>query len=85
MPPDINKSYAEFTPDGNDIRFGLASIKQVGEGVVEAIIQEREENGEFKSIYDYCKRLDSKCCNKKTLEGLIKAGAFANIEKAANS
>ena len=63
MPPDINKSYAEFTPDGNDIRFGLASIKQVGEGVVEAIIQEREENGEFKSIYDYCKRLDSKCCN----------------------
>ncbi len=39
MPPDINKSYAEFTPDGNDIRFGLASIKQVGEGVVEAIIQ----------------------------------------------
>lgn len=82
MPPDINKSYAEFTPDGNDIRFGLASIKQVGEGVVEAIIQEREENGEFKSIYDYCKRLDSKCCNKKTLEGLIKAGAFANIEKS---
>lgn len=82
MPPDINKSYAEFTPDGNNIRFGLASIKQVGEGVVEAIIQEREENGEFKSIYDYCKRLDSKCCNKKTLEGLIKAGAFANIEKS---
>lgn len=65
MPPDINKSYAEFTPDGNDIRFGLASIKQVGEGVVEAIIQEREENGEFKSIYDYCKRLDSKCLQQK--------------------
>lgn len=82
MPPDINKSYAEFTPDGDNIRFGLASIKQVGEGVVEAIIQERDENGEFKSIYDYCKRLDSKCCNKKTLEGLIKAGAFANIEKS---
>lgn len=82
MPPDINKSYSEFTPDGENIRFGLASIKQVGEGVVEAIIQEREENGDFKSIYDYCKRLDSKCCNKKTLEGLIKAGAFSNIEKS---
>lgn len=82
MPPDINKSYAEFTPDGNDIRFGLASIKQVGEGVVESIIQEREENGDFTSIYDFCKRADSKCCNKKTLEGLIKAGAFANIEKS---
>lgn len=82
MPPDINKSYAEFTPDGNDIRFGLASIKQVGEAVVEAIIKEREENGDFKSIYDYCKRLDNKCSNKKTLEGLIKAGAFSNIEKS---
>ena len=82
MPPDINKSYAEFTPDGSDIRFGLASIKQVGEAVVEAIIEEREKNGEFKSIYDYCKRLDAKCCNKKTLEGLIKSGAFSNIEKS---
>ena len=82
MPPDINKSYAEFTPDGNDIRFGLASIKQVGEAVVEAIIEEREKNGDFKSIYDYCKRLDAKCSNKKTLEGLIKAGAFSNIEKS---
>ena len=82
MPPDVNKSYAEFTPDGNDIRFGLASIKQVGEAVVEAIIEEREKNGDFKSIYDYCKRLDAKCSNKKTLEGLIKAGAFSNIEKS---
>lgn len=82
LPPDVNKSYSEFTPDGGDIRFGLASIKQVGEAVVDAIIQEREANGEFKSIYDYCKRLDSKCSNKKTLEGLIKAGAFANIEKS---
>ena len=82
MAPDINKSFAEFTPDEGNIRFGLASIKQVGEAVVEAIIQEREANGEFKSIYDYCKRLDSKCCNKKTLEGLIKAGAFSNIEKS---
>ena len=52
MPPDINKSYAEFAPDGNNIRFGLASIKQVGEVVVEAIIKEREANGEYKSIYD---------------------------------
>lgn len=82
LPPDINHSLASFTPDGNNIRFGLASIKQVGEAVIEEIIKEREENGDFKSIYDYIKRLDIKCSNKKTLEGLIKAGAFANLEKS---
>ena len=82
MPPDINKSYAEFAPDENNIRFGLASIKQVGDIVVESIIKEREENGEFKSIYDFCKRVDAKCTNKRVLEGLIKSGAFSNIEKS---
>ncbi len=82
LPPDINKSYLEYAPDGKNIRFGLASIKQVGEGVIEEIIKERNENGDFKSIYDYIKRLDTKCSNKKTLEGLIKAGAFASIEKS---
>lgn len=82
LPPDINKSYAEFTPDENNIRFGLASIKQVGEIVVESIINEREENGSFDSIYDFCKRVDSKCSNKRVMEGLIKAGAFSNIEKS---
>lgn len=82
MPPDINHSYAGFSPDGNNIRFGLASIKQVGEGVIEEIIKERESNGEFKSIYDYIKRVDPKCTNKRTLEGLIKAGAFSTIEKS---
>lgn len=85
LPPDINKSYAEFTPDENNIRFGLASIKQVGEIVVDAIINEREnlENGgDFESIYDFCKRVDSKCSNKRVMEGLIKAGAFSNIEKS---
>ena len=82
LPPDINKSYLEYAPDGKNIRFGLAAIKQVGEPVCEAIIKEREENGEFKSIFDFCKRLDTKFVNKKSLEGLIKAGAFANIEKS---
>ena len=82
LPPDINHSMATFTPDGGNIRFGLASIKQVGEAVIEDIIKEREENGPFKSIYDYIKRLDPKCSNKKTLEGLIKSGAFSTIEKS---
>lgn len=82
LPPDINKSYSEFTPDENNIRFGLASIKQVGEVVVEEIIREREENGEFESIYDFCTRVNPKCSNKRVLEGLIKSGAFSNIEKS---
>lgn len=82
LPPDINHSLATFTPDGDNIRFGLASIKQVGEGVIEEIIKEREQNGDFKSIYDYIKRVDIKCTNKRTLEGLIKAGAFSTIEKS---
>ena len=82
LPPDINHSFLEYAPDGDNIRFGLAAIKQVGEPVVEAIIKEREENGEFKNIFDFCKRVDAKFVNKKSLEGLIKAGAFANIEKS---
>ncbi len=82
LPPDINKSFLEYSPDGNNIRFGLAAIKQVGEGVVEEIIKEREANGEFKNIFDFCKRLDAKYVNKRLLEGLIKAGAFSNIEKS---
>ena len=82
LPPGINKSYLEYAPDGKNIRFGLASIKQVGEGVIEEIIKEREANGDFKSIYDFIKRVDVKCANKRALEGLIKAGAFSTIEKS---
>ncbi len=82
LPPDINKSYAEFAPDGDNIRFGLASVKQVGEVVVKMIIEEREKNGEYKSIYDFCKRIDPKATNKRVMEGLIKSGAFVNLEKS---
>ncbi|MBQ9688899.1 DNA polymerase III subunit alpha, partial [bacterium] len=82
LSPDINKSNKEFTPDGENIRFGLASIKQVGEVVIEQILEERNKNGEFTSIYDFCTRVDSKCTNKRVLEGLIKSGAFSTIEKS---
>lgn len=82
LPPDINKSYLEYTPDDNNIRFGLAAIKGVGVNVVNAIIAEREENGDYKNIFDFCKRIDQKFVNKKSLEGLIKSGAFTNIEKS---
>lgn len=83
LAPDINKSTAKFTPDENNIRFGLASIKNVGEGVIELIEKEREtQDGEFKSLYDFCTRIDSKALNSRTLESLIKSGAFSNIEKS---
>ena len=81
LPPDINKSASQFFPDGDNIRFGLASIKNVGGAVIEEIEKERQ-NGEFESFYDFCSRVDSKCLNKKTLESLIKAGAFAGVEKS---
>ena len=83
LAPDVNKSNAKFTPDGNNIRFGLASIKNVGEGVIELIEKEREtQDGEFKSLYDFCTRIDYKSYNTRTLESLIKSGAFSNIEKS---
>ncbi len=81
LAPDINKSNAQFTPDGNNIRFGLASIKNVGEAVIEQIELERKEKP-FESFYDFCSRVDMKCLNKRTLESLIKAGAFSCIEKS---
>ncbi len=81
LAPDINKSSAKFTPDGGDIRFGLASIKNVGQAVIDLIEKEREEK-DFESLYDFCTRIDPKCLNKRTLESLIKSGAFANIEKS---
>jgi len=81
LPPDINKSDADFTPDGNSIRFGLASVKNVGRGVVELIMEARKEK-EFESFYDYCSRMDGRCLNKLTLEALIRVGAFSSIEKS---
>ncbi len=78
LPPDINKSDADFTPDGYAIRFGLASIKNVGEAVVERIIQIRE-GGPFTSLEDFCERADLKSINRRTLESLILVGAFDTL------
>ena len=80
LPPDINFSSADFTPDENNIRFGLGSIKGVGQAVIEIIEKERQENGPFKSVADFASRLDSKCVNRKTLESLFKTGAFNELE-----
>ena len=81
LPPDINKSGSDFTPDENNIRFGLASVKNVGEGVVEQVVKGREDE-EYKSFYDFCTKVELKQFNKRTLESLIKAGAFVTIEKS---
>jgi DNA polymerase III subunit alpha len=76
LPPDVNSSGRDFTAVAEGIRFGLAGIRGVGTGVVERIIVTREEGGPFTSLHDFCARVDILSINKKTLESLIKAGAF---------
>ena len=76
LPPDVNTSNLEFTPLDEGIRFGLAGVRGVGESVAQAIIDERDANGPYTSLHNFVNRLDAKCYNRKTLEALIKAGAF---------
>jgi DNA polymerase-3 subunit alpha len=76
LPPDVNSSGADFTAVPEGIRFGLAGIRNVGEGVVAAIVSERREGGPYTSLHDFCTRIDPKQLNKRTIESLIKAGAF---------
>ena len=79
LEPDINESDAEYTPRGNNIRFGLAAIRNVGEGVVGSIKAARESKGRFTSFGDFLAKVDAQVCNKKTIESLIKAGAFGSM------
>ena len=97
LKPDINKSFLKFTVDSDNtqseqinnnlhnhngnIRFGIGSIKNVGIAPVEAIIAEREENGEYKSFTDFCERISDEAVNKKCIESLIKAGVFDDFEQ----
>ncbi|MEF9875743.1 DNA polymerase III subunit alpha [Gordonibacter sp.] len=76
LPPDINSSNAEFTPVEEGVRFGLVGVRGVGKNVADEIIAEREANGPYTSLHDFVNRVDSKCYNRKTLEALIKGGAF---------
>jgi DNA polymerase-3 subunit alpha len=77
LPPDINESDVEFivNQEGH-IRFGLAALKNVGSAAIGSIIEEREINGKFSTIFDFVKRINSKNCNKKNMESLVYAGAF---------
>ena len=83
LPPDINESFRNFSvvPNQKKIRFGLLAIKNVGDNVVEAIVEERKKNGDFTSITDFASRVASKDLNKKSLEALIKAGVFDRFEE----
>lgn len=79
LPPDVNESDSEYTPRGTDIRFGLAAIRNVGEGVVASIKSARDGKGRYQSFGDFLAKVDAQVCNKKTIESLIKAGAFDSL------
>lgn len=81
LPPDLNTGALKFKPDDGTILFGLASIKNVGAGAMEAAIAERERGGLFKSLEDFCGRLDSRTVNRKIVESLVKCGAFDSLGK----
>ncbi len=76
--PDVNESDVRFKPLEGAVRFGLAGIKGVGVGVAERIVQERRENGSYAGLLDFCTRLGGQVVNRKTLESLVRAGAFDN-------
>jgi DNA polymerase-3 subunit alpha len=78
--PSINNCYAEFIPDTNKIFYGLGAIKSVGFDAISNIVDEREKNGKFKTFTDFINRVDPKDVNKLQLEGLVKAGAFDEID-----
>jgi len=79
--PNINESETRFTVVDNKIRFGLGTIKNVGIGVVDSIVREREKNGQYESFTSFCERIKDESVNKKCIESLIKAGAFDDFGK----
>lgn len=76
LPPDVNESRSDFTVVDEKIRFGLAAVKNVGEKAVEIILESREREGTFKSLFDFCQRVDLGAVNRRVVESLIKCGAF---------
>uniref|UniRef100_UPI003568E73B DNA polymerase III subunit alpha n=1 Tax=Actinotalea sp. TaxID=1872145 RepID=UPI003568E73B len=79
LPPDVNSSSANFTAVGSDIRFGLTAVRNVGANVVEEIVRAREAKGAFTSFTDFLDKVPAVVCNKRTIESLIKAGAFDSL------
>ena len=79
LPPDVNESQSDYTPLGSDIRFGLTAIRNVGENVVASIVANRRTSGRYESFGDFLTKVDANVCNKKTIESLIKGGAFDSL------
>ena len=79
LPPDVNEGHTAFSVTGNSIRFGLSSIRNVGRGIVNALVAEREKNGKFKGITDFIRRMAGSDINKRCMESLIRAGAFDSL------
>ncbi len=77
LPPDVHSSHLEFTVEGDAIRFGLLAVKNVGQGAIESIIAARDEGGPFRSLTDFCTRIDLRLANRKVLEALAKVGALS--------
>ncbi len=77
LPPDVHRSHLEFTVEGEAIRFGLLAVKNVGQGAIESIIAARESGGPFRSLADFCSRIDLRLANRKVLESLARVGALS--------
>ncbi len=79
LPPDVNASELDFTPVDGQVRFGLSAVRNVGEQVVNAIITARNEQGPYRDFADFARKVDAGCLNRRTVESLIKAGAFESL------
>jgi len=82
LPPDVNQSFRNFTVTPEGIRFGLTAVKNVGEGAIDTVLAARKSGGTFRSLADLCSRIDTRACNKKVIESLIKAGAFDSVSRS---
>jgi DNA polymerase III subunit alpha len=80
LPPDVNDSDMFFTVVGDSIRFGLAAIKNVGEGAVEAVLSARRQGGRFTSLFEFCERVDLRAVNRRVVESFIKSGSFDSLD-----
>jgi DNA polymerase-3 subunit alpha len=80
LPPDVNESAHDFTAVGNDIRFGLTAVRNVGANVVDGIVAAREEKGRYTDFNDFLSKVPAEVCNKRVIESLIKAGAFDDMK-----
>ena len=81
LPPDVNKSELSFTPDGDSIRFGLGAVKGVGDGSVNSVLDARRGEGPFRSLTDFCSRVDLRLNNRRVIEALVKSGCFDTLGK----